>query len=150
MDVPSGAPTSRSDETVPPLTRISVPVALPRARVRRVKCETDAMLGSASPRNPSVRIAARSSATGNLARRVALDREPRILRVHPLAIVLDAQRLLAPELDGDRNAPRAGIERVLDQLLDDRRRALDDLAGGDLIGEVGREAVDAHCGNAEC
>ena len=46
----------------PPLIRISVPVALPRARVRSVKCETDAMLGSASPRNPSVRMAPRSSA----------------------------------------------------------------------------------------
>ena len=62
IDVPSATPASRSDEMVPPLTRISVPVALPRARVRSVKCDTDAMLGSASPRNPSVRIAARSSA----------------------------------------------------------------------------------------
>jgi hypothetical protein len=35
---------------------------MPRARVRSVKCDTDAMLGSASPRNPSVSIAARSSA----------------------------------------------------------------------------------------
>jgi hypothetical protein len=62
MHVPSGAPTSRTDATAPPLTLTSVPVASPRARVRSVKCETDAMLGSASPRNPSVRIAPRSSA----------------------------------------------------------------------------------------
>ena len=33
-----------------------------RARVRRTKCETDAIDGSASPRKPSVRMAARSSA----------------------------------------------------------------------------------------
>ena len=39
---------------------------------------------------------------------------------------------------------RAGVERVLDQLLDDRGRPLDDLAGGDLIGKVEREAVDRH------
>jgi hypothetical protein len=61
MHVPSGAPTSRTDETVPPFTRISVPLALPFVRVRSTKWETDAMLGSASPLNPSVRIALRSS-----------------------------------------------------------------------------------------
>ena len=36
-----------------------------------------------------------------------------------------------------------GVDGVLDQLLDDGRRALDDLAGGDLVGEVGREPADA-------
>ena len=46
----------------------------------------------------------------NLARRMALDGQPRILRLHPLAIVLDANQLLAAELDGDGDAPRAGIE----------------------------------------
>ncbi len=143
MDVPSGAPTSRSDEMVPPLTRISVPVALPRARVRRVKCETDAMLGqrlAAKPERPNRR---QIVGPRDLARRVTLDREPRVLRIHPFAVVLDAQRLLPAELDGDRNPPRARVERVLDELLDDRRRTLDDLAGGDLIGEVQGQAVDA-------
>src|SRR3954470_22689836 len=60
--VPSGAPTSTTDATAPPLTRISVPLCWPFARVRRTKCDTDAIDGSASPRKPSVRIAARSSA----------------------------------------------------------------------------------------
>ena len=58
----TGAPVSTMDSMAPPLTRISVPLSLPRARVRRRKCETDAMLGSASPRKPSVAIVARSSA----------------------------------------------------------------------------------------
>ena len=40
-----------------------------------------------------------------------------------------------------RRAP--GVERVLDELLDDRGRALDDLAGGDLVREIRREPVDA-------
>src|SRR4051812_28595336 len=70
MQVPSGAPTSRIDSMMPALTLISVPVPgasevdgwPARARVRSVKCDTEAMLGSASPRNPSVRIAPRSSA----------------------------------------------------------------------------------------
>ena len=62
MQVPSGAPTSRIDAIAPAFTLISVPLCAPRARVRSVKCETDAMLGSASPRKPSVWIAPRSSA----------------------------------------------------------------------------------------
>ena len=37
--------------------------------------------------------------------------------------------------------------RVLDQLLDRRRRTLDDLAGGDAVDEGGRELADhrGHC-----
>ena len=31
---------------------------------------------------------------------------------------------------------RARVDRVLDQLLDDRCRTLDDLAGRDLVGEI--------------
>ena len=39
-------------------------------------------------------------------------------------------------------AGRARVERVLDQLLDDGRRPLDDLAGGDPVDDVAREPVD--------
>ena len=79
----------------------------------------------------------------DLARRVPLDRQPRILGLHPFAVVLDPQQLLAAKLDRDRDARRAGIERVLDQLLDDRGRTLDDFAGGDLIREMEGKPVDA-------
>ena len=78
----------------------------------------------------------------DLARRVPLDRQPRILRLHPFAVVFDAHLLLAAELDVDREPPRAGVDRVLDQLLDDGRGPLDDLAGGDLVGEIGGQPVD--------
>jgi hypothetical protein len=61
MHVPSRVPTSRIDAAWPPSMRTSVPLSAPRARVRITKCDTEAMLGSASPRNPSVRIAPRSS-----------------------------------------------------------------------------------------
>ena len=81
---------------------ISVPLAAPRARVRRRKCETDAMLGKASPRNPSVAMAAEVVRAANLARRMPLEAEPRIVRIHPDAIVFDANQLLAAVLDGDR------------------------------------------------
>jgi hypothetical protein len=73
---------------------------------------------------------------------VTLDREPRVLRPHPLAIVLHADLFLPSELDVNLHAPRAGVDRVLDELLDDRRGTLHHFAGGDLIGEVGGQAVD--------
>ena len=38
----------------------------------------------------------------------------------------------------------AGVERVLDQLLDRRRRPLDHLAGGDAVDEQRIEAADWH------
>ncbi len=101
------------------------------------------MLGSASPLNPSVRMADEILGPADLARRVPLDRQARILAIHAVAVVLDADRLLAAELDRDRDAARVRVERVLDQLLDDGRRTLDDFAGRDLIGEMKREAIYA-------
>src|SRR5262245_54738993 len=81
--------------------------------------------------------------TADLARRVPFDREPRILRRHPFPIVLDANGLLASELDADVETARAGIDRVLDELLDDRGRPFHDLAGRDLVGKVGGQYLDA-------
>jgi hypothetical protein len=74
---------------------------------------------------------------------MTLDGQSRILRVHPLAVIFNAQQLFAAKLDRHGNAPGAGIERVLDKLLDDRRGTFDHFAGGDLIGEVQGKAVDA-------
>ena len=131
-------PASATDATAPPLTRISVPDAgAARARAQReVRHRGDARqrLAAEAERRDALEVVG----AADLARRVPLDRQPRVLRLHPLAVVLDANQLLAAELDGDRDAPRAGVDRVLDQLLDDRRRPLDDLAGGDLVGEVRR------------
>ena len=79
----------------------------------------------------------------DLARGVALDRAPGIFRLHPLDIGFDVNQLLATKLDGNGDAPRARIDRVLDELLDDRRRALDDLAGGNLVGEVAWKHVNS-------
>ena len=42
----------------------------------------------------------------------------------------------AAGLDFKLNPGRAGIERVLDQFLDDSRRALDNLAGCDLVDQL--------------
>ena len=78
----------------------------------------------------------------DLAGGVPLDRQPRILRLHPLAIVLDPHLLLAAPFDVDGQAARARVDRVLDQLLDDGGRPLDDFAGGNLVGEIGGETMD--------
>ena len=115
--------------------------ARPRARVRSVRCDTDAMRGSASPRKPSVRdrgevfgalrillVACRSSASRASS------------AIHAVPVVLDAHQALAAVLDGDGDAARAGVDGVLDQLLDDRGGPLDDLAGRDLVCEVRRAA----------
>jgi hypothetical protein len=79
----------------------------------------------------------------DLARRVPLDCERGVVRLHSLAVVLYANALLSTELDVNHDPVRAGVDRVFNQLLDDRRRTLDDLAGGNLVGEVRGEAGDS-------
>ena len=101
------------------------------------------MLGSASPRNPSVTIAPRSSARGILLVACRSMAEPRVLRLHPSPSSSTRISFLPPNSMVTAIASRAGVERVLDQFLDDGGRALDDLAGGDLVREVQREPVDA-------
>ena len=79
----------------------------------------------------------------DLAGGVPLEGEPRLVGGHPLAVVLHPHETLAAQLDGDRDPRRPGVERVLDQLLDHRRGALDHLAGGDLVRQLGRQPHDA-------
>src|SRR5688500_4043258 len=78
-----------------------------------------------------------------LARGVTFHGQTRILRLHALAVVLDANQLLAAQLRDDHDSARAGVNRVLDQLLDDRCRPLDDFASGDLVGKVLGKNLDA-------
>ncbi len=73
---------------------------------------------------------------------MALEGELGILRPHPLSVVLHPYQLLAAELDGDGHARGSGVEGVLDELLYDGRRALDDLAGGNLVCQVERKTMD--------
>ena len=93
---------------------------------------TAAIDDSASPRKPSVRHALEIVEGAELRGRVAVEREHHVVAVHPGAVVVDRDPSLAAGVERDRDARGAGVERVLDQLLDHRRRTLDDLAGGDL------------------
>ena len=62
----------------------------------------------------------------------------------PTAVVGDADQALAAAGGDDVDPPRAGVERVLDELLDDARRALHHLAGGDAVDDVVGKTADRH------
>ncbi len=61
-----------------------------------------------------------------------------------MAIVHDTDEAHPSIDDFDVDARRAGVQRVLDQLLDDRSRPLDYLTGGDSAGNLWRENADRH------
>ncbi len=69
----------------------------------------------------------------DLARRVTLERQACIFGAHALAVVFDPHETLTAQLDVDLNAPRAGVDRVFDELFDDRGRPLDHFAGSNLV-----------------
>jgi hypothetical protein len=75
---------------------------------------------------------------------MAFERERHFLRSQTRAIIAHADQTETGSLDIDLDAVRTGIERILVQFLDDRGRALDDLAGGDLINEIRRKDPDRH------
>jgi hypothetical protein len=77
---------------------------------------------------------------------VALEREERVLLGHAAAVVAHPDQREPALLDVDLDLPRARVERVLDELLHDGRGPLDDLAGGDLVDEPGREHLDPRHG----
>ena len=81
----------------------------------------------------------------DLRRRMAVEGEHGVLARHADAVVAHADESAAA-LGRLSTSTRvaAGVERVLDELLDHRRRPLDDLAGGDLVGDGGRQ--DRRCG----
>jgi hypothetical protein len=84
---------------------------------------------------------------GQLGGGVALERQRQVLGRHPLPVVGHAHQRGAAVAQVDGDPARAGVQRVLHQLLHDRRRPLDDLAGGDLVDEMRRQPPDpSHAG----
>jgi hypothetical protein len=76
---------------------------------------------------------------------VALQREDRVVAVHPFAIVRDAYQIGAAVFELHADARRPGVDRVLDELFDDARRTFDHLAGRDLVRKiVGKSEDSAH------
>jgi hypothetical protein len=64
---------------------------------------------------------------------MARERQRQLVTGDAAAVVAHAAQRDAARLDLDLDRAGARIETVLDQLLDDGRRPLDDLAGGDLV-----------------
>src|SRR5262245_58836231 len=62
---------------------------------------------------------------------------------HALAIVGDANQSASALFDIDHDLCGPRIERILDQLLDDRRGTLDDLTGSNAIGNIVWKDTDA-------
>ena len=81
---------------------------------------------------------------GELGGGVAIDAELEIGAGHALAVVGDADQTAAAAVGEHVDAGRTGVERVLDQLLDDARRALDHLAGGDAVDDRFGQLADGH------
>ena len=81
---------------------------------------------------------------GQLRGGVALDRQLEIVAGHAGAVVADANEPAAAAVGHDLDMVRAGVEGVLDQLLDHARRALDHLARGDAVDDAFGELADGH------
>ena len=67
---------------------------------------------------------------------MARQRELRVGAAHPFPVVAHPDQGLAAVLQLDADRPGTGVEGVLQKLLHDRRRPLDDFPRGDLVGDL--------------
>ena len=124
--VPTGAPNSRDSFTTPPCTSMRYAASRSRVRVVRNRCDTAAIgrqrFAAKTHRAQLHEILEHAQLRG----RVTLEREVRVFGCHAGAVVAHRDALQARAFDRDFDAPRARVERVLHELLHDRRRPLDD------------------------
>ena len=73
---------------------------------------------------------------------MALHCEGEVGRAHADAVVADADQREAAGGGDDLDLAGAGVERVLDELLDHARGTLDHLAGGDAVDGLGAQLAD--------
>ena len=78
-----------------------------------------------------------------LAGGVAGEGQRQVVGVDAAAVVGDANQLDAALLHVHVDATGAGVEGVFEQFLEDAGRPFDDLAGGDLVDDQGRQLADA-------
>src|SRR5215470_1271723 len=77
---------------------------------------------------------------------MALDREVEIVARHAFAVVADADQPPPAAVGEHLDAARAGIERILDELLDHAGRTFHHFAGGDAVDHGLGELADRHLG----
>jgi hypothetical protein len=73
----------------------------------------------------------------------AFEAEQRIVTIHAGPVVGDPNETAAASPDFDGDFFGVGIERILDEFLDDAGRSLDHFAGGNLVGDLFGEKPDA-------
>ena len=74
---------------------------------------------------------------GKLRGRMPLERKRHIGWIHSQPVVADLDEIEPARCEPDRHRRRAGVKRILDQLLERACRTLDDLARGDAIDQSG-------------
>ena len=94
------------------------------------------MDGSASPRKPSVAMESRSLTSLSLLVAWRSKASRASSRSMPQPSSATRMQAAPAAFDVDAEFGGAGVERVLEQLLDDGGRALHHLAGGDLVGDL--------------
>src|SRR6202050_1676792 len=146
IEVPNGSPASSTRAIFPPLISTTVPAVSCSPRVSSRSRDTDAIAGSASPRNPSVATLSRSSAflIFEVACRSNANMASSRPMPHPLSVIWIS--LFPPRLHADLDPRRPRIQRIFQHLLHHRRRPLHHLARGDLVGYGFGEYVDASHG----
>ncbi len=138
----SVAPAAEASETLPAERR-------EKATARGVVARVDAQAGDGGDGGQRLATEAHGRddgepfRVGELRGGVPLERERGVGGVHPATVVDHPHERESALLHLDLDLPSPGIERVLDQLLHDRGRALDHLAGGDLVHEAGWQEQDA-------
>ena len=130
---------------IPSSTTSLSPVGAPAARVRISSRDTEAIDGSASPRKPKVAIAVRSpSGIFEVACRSTESARSAASMPRPSSTTRISR--LPAGFDRHLDRARPGVERVLDQFLDRRRRPLDHLARGDAVDDERIETANRHGG----
>ena len=105
--------------------------------------DTEPMEGKASPLKPKG-CDRREIVSGQLGRGMARDGQREIVADMPKPSSTTRMRRWPPPAVNDLDAPRAGVDGVLDKLLDRARRPLDDLACGDAVDKDPGKGANGH------
>ncbi len=140
--VPAASAAGATGDTVPPSTSMRHAWGLPLARDASASRDTEAIEASASPRNPKRRDGFEVGRHADLRRRVPRNGERQLLARDAGAVVDDANALDATGGEVDVDLRRAGVDCVLEKLLQCRSGTLDHLAGGDLADQEIRKRAD--------
>ena len=145
MVVPAGRPAGFTFMSFPPANSMRVPSASDSSRVSSSSRETAAIVGSASPRKPSVEMESKSSADFSLLVAWRSKASRCVVVDHAVAVVDDADHPLAADFGFDANRLRTSVERVFEQLFHYRGRTFDNFARSDFICDSFRQyAYSAH------